>query len=107
MMRCCSKRSVVCGNFVEEFYKIMGRKNNVNPDHYKEEGRERPGQDIVQEIHKQKFTQAETEQRIQNNRGGSMFIPRGKPAAINETPVKNMDKDTGQTNESANSSSNT
>jgi len=28
----------------------MGKKNNVNPDHYKEEERERPGEDIVQEI---------------------------------------------------------
>jgi len=86
----------------------MGKKNNVNPDHYKEEGRERPGQDIVQEIHKQKFTQSETEQRIQNNQGGSKFIPGGGDApAVNETPVKDMDKDTGQTKESANSSSNT
>ncbi len=55
----------------------MGKKNNVNPNHYKEEGRERPGQDIVQEIHKQKFTQAQTEQRIQNSEGGSEFIPGG------------------------------
>ena len=86
----------------------MGRKNNVNPNHYKEEGRERPGQDIVQEIHKQKFTQAQTEQRIQNNQGGSEFIPGcGDAPVINETPVKDMDKETGQTTESANSSSNT
>jgi len=86
----------------------MGTKNNVNPNHYKEEGRERPGQDIVQEIHKQKFTQAQTEQRIQKNEGGSEFIPGGGDApAINETPVKEMDKDSGQATESANSSSNT
>ena len=85
----------------------MGTKNNVNPNHYKEEGRERPGQDIVQEIHKQKFTQAQTEQRIQNSEGGSEFIPGGGDApAINETPVKEMDKDSGQATESANSSSN-
>ncbi|MEJ7862068.1 MAG: hypothetical protein WKF90_10585 [Pyrinomonadaceae bacterium] len=86
----------------------MRKKNNVNPNHYKEEGRERPGQDIVQEIHKQKFTQAQTEQRIQKNEGGSEFIPGGGDApAINETPVKEMDKDSGQATESANSSSNT
>ncbi len=85
----------------------MGKKNNVNPDHYKEEGRERPGQDINQEINKQKFTQSQTEQRLQNNEGGSEFIPGGDDApAINETPVKDMDKDSGQTTESANSSSN-
>ncbi len=85
----------------------MSKKNNVNPNHYKEEGRERPGQDIVQEIDKQKFTQAQTEQRIQKGEGGSEFIPGGGDApAINETPVKDMDKDSGQAAESANSSSN-
>ena len=86
----------------------MSKKNNVNPNHYKEEGRERPGQDIVQEIHKQKFTQAQTEQRIQKGEGGSEFIPGGGDApAINETPVKDMNTDSGQAAESANSSSNT
>lgn len=85
----------------------MGTKNNVNPNHYKEEGRERPGQDVVQEIYKQKFTQAQTEQRIKHNEGGSEFIPGGGDApAINETPVKDMDTDSGQATESANSSSN-
>ncbi len=85
----------------------MGKKNNVNPDHYKEEGRERPGQDINQEINKQKFTQSQTEQRLQNNEGGSKFIPGGGDSpAINETPVKEMDKkDSGQAADSANSSS--
>ncbi len=84
----------------------MGTKNNVNPNHYKEEGRERPGQDINQEIHKQKFTQAENAQRIQNKQGGSEFIPDGGAPTINESPVKDLDKDTGQATESANSSSN-
>ncbi len=83
----------------------MGKKNNVNPDHYKEDGRERPGQDINQEINKQKYTQSQTEQRLQNNEGGSKFIPGGGGPVINETPVKDMDKDSGQTTESANSSS--
>ncbi len=74
----------------------MGTKNNVNPDHYKEEGRERPGQDINHEINKQKFTQAQTEQRIQNNQGGSKFIPGGGSApAINETLDEGDDKETG------------
>lgn len=85
----------------------MGKKNNVNPDHYKEDGRERPGQEINQEINKQKYTQSQTEQRLQNNQGGSKFIPGGGDApAINETPVKNMDTDSGQATDSANSSSN-
>ena len=85
----------------------MGEKNNVNPVHYKEEGRERPGQEINQEINKQKYKQSQTEQRLQTNEGGSKFIPGGGDApAMNETPVKEMDKDSGQTTESANSSSN-
>ncbi len=84
----------------------MGTKNNVNPNHYKEEGRERPGQDINHEINKQKFTQSQTEQRIKNNQDGSEFIPGGGVPAINESPVKDLDKDTGQTTDSANSSSN-
>ena len=85
----------------------MGKKNNVNPDHYKEEGRERPGQDINQEINKQKFTQAQTYQRIQQNEGGSEYIPRsGDAPAINETLGRSLEKNIGQTVESANSSSN-
>jgi len=84
--------------------KIMGKKNNVNPDHYKEEGRERPGQDINQEINKQKFTQAQIEKRMQNKQGGSEFIPGGGASAITET--SGNDKNTVQTTESADSSSN-
>ncbi len=83
----------------------MGTKNNVNPNHYKEEGRERPGQDINQEINKQKYTQAKGQERLQNADGGSEFIP-GTAPMITETPVKDMDKDSGQATESANSSSN-
>ena len=86
----------------------MGKTNKVNPDHYKEDGRERPGQNINQEINKQKYTQSQTEQRIQNNEGGSKFIPGGGGSpVINETPVKDMDTDSGQATDSANSSSNT
>ena len=36
-------------------------KNNVNPNYYKEDGRERQGEDIVQEIHREKLTQQEAE----------------------------------------------
>ncbi len=84
---------------------MSGTKNNVNPNYYKEEGRERPGQDINQEINKQKFTQAQTGQTEQNA-GGSKFIPGGDAPVITETPVRDMDRDSGQTAESANSSSN-
>jgi hypothetical protein len=85
----------------------MGTKNNVNPNHYKEEGRERPGQDINQEINKQKFAQAQRADRKKSDQGGSEFIPgTGDAPAINESPTKDLDKDTGQATESANSSSN-
>ena len=37
----------------------MSKKNNVNPDHYKTRGRERQGEDILQEVHKQQYAQAQ------------------------------------------------
>ncbi len=83
----------------------MGKKNNVNPDHYKEEGRERPGQDINQEINKQKFAQSENEERIGQAGGNSKFIPGGG-GSVTETPERDLIQDTGQTIESANTSSN-
>ncbi len=52
-------------------------KSNVNPDHYKTAGRERQGEDIVQEIHKQKFTQAEAARGGQP--GTPNFIPGAAP----------------------------
>ena len=36
----------------------MGKKSNVNPDHYKTAGRERQGEDIAQEQHRQEYAQA-------------------------------------------------
>ncbi len=83
----------------------MGKKNNVNPDHYKEEGRERPGQDINQEINKQKFAQSQNEERIGQAAGHSKFIPESGQS-VTETPEKDLTQDTGQTIESANTSSN-
>jgi len=77
----------------------MGKKNNVNPDHYKTAGREKPGQDVVQEIHNQKFAQAQ-----ENKLVGSKYIPT--PAVLNEEKDQDFEKDTGQVKESANSSSN-
>lgn len=77
---------------------MSSSKNNVNPNHYKEEGRERPGQDVVQEIYKQKYTQSQT------NQGGSKYIP-GAPV-FNDSSAEETETDVGQANESANSSSN-
>ncbi len=79
-------------------------KSNVNPDHYKTAGRERQGEDIVQEIHKQKFTRAEAARGGQ--RGTPNFIPGAAPVGESGSS-EGAQGETGQTNESANSSSNT
>lgn len=41
----------------------MSKYNNVNPDHYKVAGRERPGQDIPAELEKQKLSRTKVIQR--------------------------------------------
>ncbi len=59
----------------------MSSKNNVNPDHYKTAGRERPGEDIVHDIYKRRYTQSKS------NTGGRRrnFIPGPqKEEAVNE-----------------------
>lgn len=81
----------------------MGTKNNVNPDHYKTAGRERQGDDIVQEIHKQEYEQAESSRQ---NADAENFIPGASPVGEGKAH-EDTQRDTGQTNESANSSSNT
>lgn len=81
----------------------MGTKNNVNPDHYKTAGRERQGDDIVQEIHKQEYAQAESSRQ---NAGTENFISGAAPVGDGKAH-EDTRRDTGQTNESANSSSNT
>lgn len=37
----------------------MSKKNNVNPNHYKVAGRDRQGEDVLQEVHKQEYAQAQ------------------------------------------------
>lgn len=44
----------------------MGRKSNVNPNHYKTAGREKPGQAIHHEVNRQKFAEAMS---LQNEQG--------------------------------------
>jgi hypothetical protein len=36
----------------------MSSKNNVNPDHYKTAGRQRQGENIIQEIYKRRYAQS-------------------------------------------------
>jgi hypothetical protein len=41
----------------------MSKRINVNPDHYKVSGRERPGKDIVPEAERQQFKQTARESK--------------------------------------------
>ena len=70
-------------------------KLNVNPDHYKTAGRERQGDDVVQEIHKQKLTQSDAAHAGQQS--GANFIPGAAPVGER----KGMDEatDANDTNE--------
>ena len=54
----------------------MSKNNNVNPGQYKVAGRERPGEDIVQDSHKQRMGQS---------RAGTKT---GVPAAGKEKPAR-------------------
>ena len=45
----------------------MSEKNNVNPDHYKVKGRDRQGEDILQEVHKQQYAQAQSKGNSKEN----------------------------------------
>jgi hypothetical protein len=56
----------------------MSKRINVNPDHYKTAGRERPGDQLVQEQYKQQFGQARAGRGKAKTRPGSR--PRGKKA---------------------------
>ncbi len=80
----------------------MGKKNNVNPNHYKTRGRERQGDDIVQEVHKQEYAQAQAA----TGEGAPNFIPGAAPVGESRSS-EGAQGETGQVNESANSSSNT
>jgi hypothetical protein len=41
----------------------MSSKNNVNPDHYKVAGRDRPNDDLLQNVQKQQFAEAEARRK--------------------------------------------
>ena len=67
----------------------MSKKNNVNPDHYKTRGRERQGEDILQEVHKQQYAQAQ-----QKGNQKQSFIP-------NSPRRQNDNSEDGETNKAA------
>ena len=53
----------------------MSHKNNVNPDHYKLAGRDRPNEDVLPEEEKQKYAQA----KAGAQQGRQNFIPGAAP----------------------------
>lgn len=60
----------------------MGKKSNVNPDHYKTAGRERQGEDIAQEQHRQEYAQAKAAQRkASRGKAAPKLIPGSAPTA--------------------------
>lgn len=87
----------------------MGRKSNVNPNHYKTAGREPQGREVLQEMERQKFKEGQA-QLFRDAANDAPAPQKKKPAAPkkpqalaksrakSETPrtakavVKNMDK---------------
>lgn len=63
----------------------MSKKNNVNPNFYYEGDRNRQGDGIVQEEHKQHLKQVEKRQGKQGDRN---FIPGAAPVGESEKSEK-------------------
>jgi hypothetical protein len=67
--------------------KTMGKKSNVNPDHYKTAGREPQGQAVLQELERQKFT--EKKARLSRATARPAAAPtRKKAPATREAPKR-------------------
>jgi hypothetical protein len=49
----------------------MSKKNNINPDHYKTAGRERPGEDIIHEVYKRRYAISKSQAGVRER----TFIP--------------------------------
>jgi hypothetical protein len=63
----------------------MSKKNNVNPDHYKTAGRERPGEDIVRDAYKRWYAQF----RSAASAHARSFIPGARDEGhINEPQIE-------------------
>lgn len=61
----------------------MSKKNNVNPDHYKIAGRDRQGEDVLQEVHKQKYAQAKSRKaRAGQGKGEPASLPGLSPLGL-------------------------
>ena len=57
----------------------MSKQSNVNPDQYTQAGRDRPGDDLLQEQHKQQFTQNVMTEKGNDANGEPNFIPGAAP----------------------------
>jgi hypothetical protein len=57
---------------------VMSKKSNVNPDHYKTAGRGRQGEDIIQEIQAQKYTQSRQDATVHAPAAASKATTKGK-----------------------------
>jgi predicted transcriptional regulator len=84
----------------------MGRKNNVNPAHYKTAGRELPGQAVDHEVNRQKFAEARAEDGAREFANGSRFIPGKVQESITSSTTENdlsgaIDQADGATGEEA------
>ena len=55
---------------------LMSKKSNVHPDHYKTAGREPVGQGSVQELEKQAFGEAQSEERRDRKAVGKRSIAK-------------------------------
>jgi hypothetical protein len=57
----------------------MSKRINVNPDHYKTAGRERPGDAVTQEIEKKEFSKRRTARSGERTLPGDREKPKSAP----------------------------
>jgi hypothetical protein len=57
----------------------MGKKSNVNPDHYKTAGRDPQGQSVLQEVQRRKYKEAQAQ--LSRDTAGPVAAPGKKKAA--------------------------
>ena len=70
-------------------------KSNVNPNHYKVAGRERQGEDILQQRHKQRLAESRTRERFGSRQaypgpGREVFVPEASAEPTPEPSTKQV-----------------
>lgn len=75
----------------------MSHKNNVNPDHYKVAGRDRPNEDVLSEQEKQKYAEAKAsaQQERQNFIPGAAPVHKSNKTKPEAEEAKRADKEGG------------